>query len=130
MVEYTATRLGSFSERFAEVLAEGVIGRGRKGFYRAYVDRNGELPYLSGRININHLARRPWSVRRECAFQEHTPDVNVNQVLAWTLFLIARTGLCSGYSTSNREESFSRSRLCHALGVLNQKTALIETTTD
>ena len=37
----------------------------------------------------------PWDVQLRCHFQEHTGDIEDNQILAWTLHTIARTGLCS-----------------------------------
>ncbi len=87
--------LAEFYERLAHILAKQVLQRGRRGLYRAYVPHTGRLPYLRGRLDTQHVARSPGQVGLRCRFQEHTADVAENQILAWTLFLIARSGLCS-----------------------------------
>jgi len=85
-------------ERLAVVLSRRVIARARKGLYRAYVSRSDNLSCVRGRLDINHISRSPWKVKLPCDFHEHTADVEDNQILAWTLYLIARMGLSSEQS--------------------------------
>jgi 5-methylcytosine-specific restriction enzyme subunit McrC len=87
--------LEEFYERLANVLAQRVLDRGRKGFYRAYVAESERLPFIRGRLDLSHLFRAPWDAKPLCHYHEHTADIEDNQILAWTLFGIARSGLCS-----------------------------------
>jgi 5-methylcytosine-specific restriction enzyme subunit McrC len=52
------------------------------------------LSFLRGRLDIGHHIRTPWSVRPRCEYQEHTTDVADNQLLAWTLYTVAGSGVC------------------------------------
>ena len=87
--------LEAFYERLANVLAKRVLDRARKGFYRAYLPENERLPYVRGRLDVRHVMRKPWSAKLHCHYEEHTPDVEENQILAWTLGCIARSHMCS-----------------------------------
>lgn len=92
------TGMGSLAEvyeRLASVLARRVIDRTRKGLYRSYLGRRDALPYLRGALDLREHLRRPWAVDLSCAFQEHTADLEDNQILSWTLQCIARTQACS-----------------------------------
>lgn len=92
--------LKEFYTRLAHVLARRVLDRERKGLHRAYVGRCERLPVVAGRPDIQRSLSRPWDVQLECHFEEHTPDVEDNQVLAWTLRRIAQSGLCTGQSSA------------------------------
>ena len=87
--------LEEFYERLALILARRVLDRGRKGFYRTYVSEHDRLPYVRGQLDTRRLITRPWEIDLPCAFEEHTGDIAENQILAWTLQLIARSGLCT-----------------------------------
>jgi 5-methylcytosine-specific restriction enzyme subunit McrC len=87
--------LEEFYERLANVLAKRVLDRSRQGFYRAYLPESEELPYVRGRLDIRRLMEKPWSAKIHCHYEEHTADVEENQILAWTLRRIARSGMCS-----------------------------------
>jgi 5-methylcytosine-specific restriction enzyme subunit McrC len=87
--------LEEFYERLANVLAKRVLDRARKGFYRAYLPESEHLPYVRGRVDIRRMMQRPWSAKLRCHYEEHTPDVEENQILAWTLNRIARSHMCS-----------------------------------
>jgi 5-methylcytosine-specific restriction enzyme subunit McrC len=90
--------LKEFYTRLAHVLARRVLDREWKGLHRAYVGMCERLPVVVGRPDIHRSLSRPWDVQLECHFEEHTPDVEDNQVLAWTLRRIAQSGLCTGQS--------------------------------
>lgn len=87
--------LAEFYERLAHALARRILDRGRKGFYRAYLPRQEPLPYLRGRLDTRQAMALPSQVNLNCHYQEHTADVEENQILAWTLWGITRSGLCT-----------------------------------
>ena len=84
-----------FYSQLAYLLARRILDRGRKGFYRAYVPKTGQLAYVRGRLNIRQAIQKPWDVKLNCHYEEHSGDIEENQILAWTLFIIGRSGLCS-----------------------------------
>lgn len=92
---YDASAIAEFYERLAMVLAKRVLDRSRKGLYRRYVPQSDKLGYVRGALDLRDRARRPWSATLLCDFEEHSADVVENQILAWTLFTIARGGLCT-----------------------------------
>jgi 5-methylcytosine-specific restriction enzyme subunit McrC len=87
--------LEEFYEYLASILAKRVLDRSRRGLYRAYRSEEGVLSYLCGRMNIEHLAKRSWDPRILCSYDEHTADLEENQILAWTLSRIAKSGALS-----------------------------------
>lgn len=87
--------LSDFYERLAEILAGRILNRGRQGFYCAYLPKTEDLPYVRGRINVQQVISKPWDVKVQCDYEEHTADVEENQILAWTVWCIARSGLCT-----------------------------------
>ena len=84
-----------FYSQLAYLLARRILDRGRKGFYRAYVPKTGQLAYVRGRMNIRQAIQKPWDVKLSCHYEEYSGDIEENQILAWTLFIIGRSGLCS-----------------------------------
>ena len=87
--------LDDFYEQLAKVLSLRVLDRSRKGFYRAYLARTEQLPYVSGRLDTRRLSQKPWHVKPQCHYQEHTADVEENQLLSWTLRHVLRSGVCT-----------------------------------
>jgi 5-methylcytosine-specific restriction enzyme subunit McrC len=87
--------LEDFYERLAHYLSLCVLRRGRKGYYRNYVTRHDNLPYLCGRLDVLTKLRKPWAIAFDCDYHEHTSDLEENQILCWTLGTIAMSGLCS-----------------------------------
>jgi 5-methylcytosine-specific restriction enzyme subunit McrC len=84
---------GSLQElfgRLASILAQRVLARARRGFYRGYMERVECLPYVRGRLDPRHAPRLSWDPAPACEFQEHTADVVDNRILAWTLHRVAR----------------------------------------
>lgn len=86
--------LAEFYESLADILAKRVLDRARKGFYRTYLERAERLPYITGRLNTQRLLQRPWEIKPHCEYQEHTADIEENQILTWTLRCILHSGLC------------------------------------
>lgn len=87
--------LEDFFQQLARILARRVLDRGRKGFYREYINECDRLPYIRGRMDINSLARSPWRVDPSCHYQLHTPDIIENQIILWTLALLSRSAICT-----------------------------------
>ena len=84
-----------FYSQLAYLLGRRILDRGRKGFYRAYIPKTGQLAYVRGRLNIRQAIQKPWDVKLNCHYEEYSGDIEENQILAWTLFIIGRSGLCS-----------------------------------
>ena len=91
----TCHSLDEFYSNLAEILARRILDRGRKGFYREYIPKTGQLAYIRGRMDIRQTIQKPWNIKPNCHYEEHTGDIKENQILAWTLFIIGRSGLCS-----------------------------------
>jgi 5-methylcytosine-specific restriction enzyme subunit McrC len=92
---------GSITElydRLALILAKRVLDRMRKGLYRAYVPESESLPYVRGRMDVEAYIRTPTSVMLPCHFEEHTGDLEDNQILLWTLTRILACGICTDRS--------------------------------
>jgi 5-methylcytosine-specific restriction enzyme subunit McrC len=87
--------LPEFYERLAHILAQRVLDRARQGFYRAYLSQRERLPYLRGQLQVRASLQTPGRVQLACHYEEHTADVPDNQILAWTLYSIAQSGLCT-----------------------------------
>ncbi|QEG37702.1 McrC family protein [Bythopirellula goksoeyrii] len=87
-----ASSMLEFYERLAKVLALRILDRSRKGFHREYVARSNKLPYLRGKLNLDSMLRTPTEVSLDCSYHENTADIEDNQILAWTLYCIARHG--------------------------------------
>lgn len=90
-----ADSLDEFYDRLAGILARRILDRARKGYHRAYLARDDRLLTVRGGLDLVRRLRRPWEVRLPCLYQEHTADLEDNQILAWTLRRIARTGALS-----------------------------------
>jgi 5-methylcytosine-specific restriction enzyme subunit McrC len=87
--------LMEFYSQLAKILALSVLDRARKGFFRNYREKYEKLPYVKGRIDLRSLYSRSSEVGLYCDYKEQTGDNEDNQIIAWTLRQIARSGLCS-----------------------------------
>jgi 5-methylcytosine-specific restriction enzyme subunit McrC len=87
--------LEEFYNCLAQVLAQKIIERCRKGLYRTYLPKTKQLAYVRGRLNVRELIQKPWNVQVKCSYEEYTADIVENQILTWTLFNIGRSGFCS-----------------------------------
>jgi 5-methylcytosine-specific restriction enzyme subunit McrC len=84
--------LDDFYERLVALLSTMVLERVRRGIYREYVRHEDRLPYVRGSIDMRRAATRPWDPFPHCRYQQHTPDIDENRILSWTLHTIARSG--------------------------------------
>ena len=85
----------AFFSMLAQVLAQRVIRRGRQGFQQAYLKQTAVLPYVRGKLLPNQPATTSPTVQLACRYDAQTTDVPDNQILAFTLHQIARSGQCS-----------------------------------
>ncbi len=92
---FHAATLAEFYEQLANILAQRILDRGRKGFQRNYEPETDQLAFVRGRMDVGLAIRAPWKVKPTCHFHEHTADTEDNRILAWTMFAVARSGLCS-----------------------------------
>lgn len=118
------TSLTEFYERLANILARRVLDRSRMGFYRTYEPESDRLSVIRGRLDIAHLARRPWDARLLCHYHEHTTDTEENQLLTWTLLCIGRSGLCTERVLPVVRQAFRRLQGVTSLVPLKAKDCL------
>ena len=50
--------------------------------------------------------QKPWDVKLKCHYNEQTGDIEDNQILAWTLFIIGRSGFCRESVSSTVRKAF------------------------
>ena len=80
-------------EQLATVLAKRVLARNRKGLYRGYRSHREALPAVRGRIDVlaTFMSLNRGFVHAVCEYEEHTADLEDNQILAWTLYSLRHT---------------------------------------
>ena len=93
-------------ERLANILAQKIIERCRKGLYRDYLSKTEKLAYIRGRVDLRSALQKPWDVKLKCHYNEQTGDIEDNQILAWTLFIIGRSGFCRESVSSTVRKAF------------------------
>ncbi len=98
--------LEEFYTELANVLAQRILDRAKKGFYRAYIPEEERLAMLKGRLDIVQRVRRPWTVDFDCRYEEHTSDVMENQILVWGLRCILASGACAERALSNVRHAY------------------------
>ncbi len=92
------TAVSTISEFFsvlAQILAQRVIQRGRQGFQRSYLRQTAVLPYVRGKLLPHQPATHHPTVQLACCYDAHTADIPDNQLIAYTLHQIARSGQSS-----------------------------------
>jgi 5-methylcytosine-specific restriction enzyme subunit McrC len=93
-------------ENVAIILARRVLERARKGLYRAYVPYEERMDYVRGRMDVRRMAQTPWDASVACRYQQHTADIEDNHIIAWTLYSIVRSNLCSEERQSVVRQAF------------------------
>lgn len=79
-------------ETLALVLARRILDRIRRGLHRDYIERQDDLPYVRGRLLFRDSLRQSLTgtPRVVCEFDDHTPELEDNHILAWTLHVMRR----------------------------------------
>jgi 5-methylcytosine-specific restriction enzyme subunit McrC len=98
--------LEEFYNRLVKILAQRILDRGRRGFYRSYVGEYDRLPFVRGRIDVRPAASMPWQIGLQCDYEEHTGDIAENQILMWTLQRVARSGMCDPLTLASAERAY------------------------
>jgi 5-methylcytosine-specific restriction enzyme subunit McrC len=93
-------------EKLANILAHKILERCRKGLYRDYLSKTERLAYIRGRVDLRSALQKPWDVKLKCHYNEQTGDIEDNQILAWTLLIIGRSGLCGESVSSTVGKAF------------------------
>ncbi|MEG4334335.1 restriction endonuclease [Microcoleus sp. AT9_A2] len=93
-------------ERLANILAQKILERCRKGLYRDYLSKTERLASIRGRVDLRSALQKPWDVKLKCHYNQQTGDIEDNQILAWTLFIIGRSGLCRESVSSTVRKAF------------------------
>ena len=91
----TVNSIPAFFSMLAQILAQHVIRRGRHGFQRAYLNQTAVLPYVRGKLLAKQPATTSPTVKIACRYDAQTTDIIDNQLIAFTLYQIARSGQCS-----------------------------------
>jgi len=91
--KFKSDSITDFFERLVVILTERILLRMQQGLYKAYVLESSTLPYVRGRINTNKLYQTMINPLINCQYEEHTFDIEENQIIMWTLYLILRSGL-------------------------------------
>jgi 5-methylcytosine-specific restriction enzyme subunit McrC len=92
---YDCETIRDFYERLATILARRLLNRARQGLYKTYREEDAYLSFVRGRIDVLAFVRRPVKTTVPCNYEEHTIDVEDNQIVAWTLYTILRSGICT-----------------------------------
>lgn len=82
-------------DKLALILAKRVLDRIRRGLYRSYIPDQDDLPFVRGRIDLFSHIQNPSRTSLPCQFEEHTADLEENQILLWTMTRILESGACS-----------------------------------
>ncbi|MDB9314173.1 hypothetical protein PN462_13760 [Spirulina sp. CS-785/01] len=93
-------------DRLARLLCDRILTRKRQGFYRTYLPQTQTLSYLRGRLNLRKTLEKPWQTQLHCHYETHTSDIPSNQILLWTVFLIARSGICQPATTTKLRQAY------------------------
>jgi 5-methylcytosine-specific restriction enzyme subunit McrC len=92
--EHPVQSLPDLYARLAVQLARRTLERCRRGLHGAYLDRTARTGYVQGQLQMRQMANEPWQVALPCTYAEQTTDIPDNQIIAWTLHVILRSGLC------------------------------------
>ncbi|GJM42160.1 MAG: hypothetical protein DHS20C20_24420 [Ardenticatenaceae bacterium] len=84
-----------FFSVLAQILAQRVIRRGRQGFQKAYLRQTNRLPFVRGKLIPQKTSLATPTIQITCQFESQTTDIEDNQIVAYTLRQIARSGQCS-----------------------------------
>ena len=93
---YQSKSLQEFYEQLANVLAKQIFNRGRKGFCQDIYSREERLSVIRGKLDLRKNVNKPWEPCIHIAnFRRIQQMLKKNQILAWTLYSILRSGFCS-----------------------------------
>ncbi len=82
-------------DQLAMDLAKRVHDRIRKGLYQDYITKIEDMNFLRGRLDQVATMRNymKGDTNFVCEYQEHTPDIDENTIIAWTLLKVSKFGI-------------------------------------
>ena len=90
---YNASTVRDFVAQLAFVLSERVLKRVRQGLYKTYREEYDSFSFVRGRIDMVAFCCTAVKSRIPCYSEDHTIDVEDNQIIAWTLHSVMRSAL-------------------------------------
>jgi 5-methylcytosine-specific restriction enzyme subunit McrC len=90
----TCESLPDFYNRLATILAHRILKRTQKGLYSTYIKQSRNLSYVKGKIDIKTMIKHPWKPKLYCHYDNFTQDIEDNQILLWTIYIISRQKIC------------------------------------
>jgi 5-methylcytosine-specific restriction enzyme subunit McrC len=88
---FSCSSLEEFYAVLAGELAARVLRRVRQGLHRGYRERHEDLGFVRGRLDVADHVRTPWRTSIRCCVDDQDVDTEDNRLLAWALYLAART---------------------------------------
>ncbi len=95
---YDCESIRDFYDRLANILSKRLLKRAREGLYKIYQEERENIGFVRGRMDMSIFAKTPVKTLIPCIYEEHAIDNTDNQIVAWTLHTILRSGICSGRS--------------------------------
>ncbi len=86
--------LPDFYNRLATIFAHRILNRIQKGLYSTYIKQSQELSYVRGKVDIKTMLKHPWKPKLTCHYDNFTQDIEDNQILLWTIYIISRQEIC------------------------------------
>lgn len=86
--------LPNFYNRLATIFAHRILKRIQKGLYSSYRKESQNLSYVKGKIDIKTMIKHPWKPKITCHYDNFTQDIEDNQILLWTIYIISRQEIC------------------------------------
>ena len=90
----TCESLPDFYNRLATIFAHRILNRIQKGLYSTYIKQSQELNYVKGKIDIKTMIKHPWKPTLTSQYDNFTQDIEDNQILLWTIYIISRQQIC------------------------------------
>ena len=90
----TCDSLPEFYKRLATIFAYRILNRIQKGLYSTYIKQSQGLTYVRGKIDIKTMSKHPWKPKLTCQYDHFTQDIEDNQILLWTIYIISRQEIC------------------------------------
>jgi 5-methylcytosine-specific restriction enzyme subunit McrC len=101
---YDSESVKGFYDRIANILAENVNDRRKRGLYRSYVGKEEKSQTIKGKINFRKTLLKPWEPKVHIKYNEMTANNEENQILLYTLSKISSSsGMC-------RDETLQKTR--------------------
>lgn len=90
---YDAETIEDLYEHLASILSERVFKRVREGLYKTYREEHEACSFIKGKIDLPAMCGTAVKTNLLCYSEDHTMDIEDNQIIAWTLFIILQSGL-------------------------------------